>query len=59
MHCHIPWHVGQGFSHQFLERKDEILGAIGDMSSFSNGCESWRSYWNSPARVYEQEDSGL
>ncbi|KAI7360755.1 hypothetical protein KC336_g21934 [Hortaea werneckii] len=59
MHCHIPWHVGQGFSHQFLERKDEILGAIGDMSSFSNGCDSWRSYWNSPARVYEQEDSGL
>ncbi|KAI7351268.1 laccase-like multicopper oxidase [Hortaea werneckii] len=59
MHCHIPWHVGQGFSHQFLERKDEILGAIGDMSSFSNGCDSWRSYWHSPARVYEQEDSGL
>lgn len=41
MHCHIPWHVGQGFSVQFLENKDRILGKIGDMSSFNSGCASW------------------
>ncbi|KAI9694661.1 MAG: hypothetical protein M1822_000277 [Bathelium mastoideum] len=58
MHCHIAWHVGQGFSLQFLERKAEILGAIGDMSSFGSGCDSWRSYWEGP-HPYEKDDSGL
>ena len=58
MHCHIAWHVGQGFSLQFLERKEEILGSIGDMSSFNSGCDSWRKYWEGP-HPYEKDDSGL
>lgn len=58
----IPWHVGQGLSWQFLERKDEILSTIGDLSSFNNNCDSWRRYWDVPAhpdRPYEMDDSGL
>lgn len=62
VHCHIPWHVGQGLSWQFLERKDEILGAIGDMSGIDNTCSDWRKWWDGPPRPdrpYEMDDSGL
>jgi hypothetical protein len=58
----IPWHVGQGLSWQFLERKDEILSTLGDLSSFNSNCDSWRKYWDVPAnpdRPYEMDDSGL
>ncbi|KAJ9627644.1 laccase, multicopper oxidase, benzenediol:oxygen oxidorectuctase [Taxawa tesnikishii (nom. ined.)] len=62
LHCHIPWHVGQGLSFQFLERKDEILGKIGDLSDMKKGCDSWNKYWGtgvSERRPYIQDDSGL
>ncbi|KAL9075600.1 MAG: hypothetical protein Q9157_003956 [Trypethelium eluteriae] len=58
MHCHIAWHVGQGFSLQFLERKEDILGTIGDLSSFNSGCDSWKKWWNGP-HPYDKDDSGL
>ena len=59
MHCHIGWHVSQGFSLQFLERKSEIVSSIGQLDEFRNGCASWKSFWNSPARIWSEEDSGL
>jgi len=59
VHCHIPWHVGQGLSWQFLERKNEILGTIGDMSGVDQTCRDWRKWWDGPDRVYEMDDSGL
>lgn len=59
MHCHIPWHVGQGLSMQFLERKDEILSAIGDLGDYQKTCDSWQAWWNSDQRVYGMDDSGL
>ncbi|KAK5733302.1 laccase, multicopper oxidase, benzenediol:oxygen oxidorectuctase [Elasticomyces elasticus] len=59
MHCHIAFHVGGGFSLQFLERKDEIIDTIGDLGGFSSGCDSWKKYWNGPNRVYQMDDSGL
>jgi hypothetical protein len=58
----IPWHVGSGLSWQFLERKEEILSTLGDLSSFNRNCDSWRRYWDVPAnpsRPYEMDDSGL
>ncbi|KAJ9648054.1 laccase, multicopper oxidase, benzenediol:oxygen oxidorectuctase [Coniosporium tulheliwenetii] len=58
MHCHIAWHVSQGLSLQFLERKSEIRGTIGDLSGFTQGCNEWKSYWASD-RYWEQDDSGL
>lgn len=57
MHCHIAWHAAQGLSVQFLERKNEIKGAIGSTTEFSKGCQEWREYW--PNRVYNQTDSGI
>ncbi|KAF7186453.1 Laccase-3 [Pseudocercospora fuligena] len=59
MHCHIPWHVGQGLSMQFLERKEEIIGALGDLGDYEETCDSWRSWWNSNESIYEMDDSGL
>lgn len=59
MHCHIAFHVGQGLSLQFLERKDEIASAIGDLGDYEETCASWRTWWNGPDRVYEMDDSGL
>ncbi|KAF2716610.1 multicopper oxidase [Polychaeton citri CBS 116435] len=59
MHCHIPWHVGQGLSLQFMERKEEILSAIGDLGDFNPTCDSWNKYWNTPGRPYGMDDSGL
>ena len=59
MHCHIPWHVGAGLSLQFLERRAEIAGALGDLGDYEKTCASWRTYWDSPGRLYEMDDSGL
>ncbi|KAF2398019.1 laccase precursor [Trichodelitschia bisporula] len=58
-HCHIAWHVSQGFGLQFLERKQDILGAIGSLDSMNEGCIEWERYWDSPNRPYKKEDSGL
>ncbi|KAF2460889.1 multicopper oxidase-domain-containing protein [Lineolata rhizophorae] len=58
MHCHIAWHVSQGLSLEFLERRDEIAAAIGDVSELRDGCQAWDDYWFGP-HPYEQDDSGL
>ncbi|KAF2808429.1 uncharacterized protein BDZ99DRAFT_464310, partial [Mytilinidion resinicola] len=58
MHCHIAWHASQGLSMQFLERVDEIKGAIGDTSAFSKGCAAWNKYWDGE-HPYNMTDSGL
>jgi hypothetical protein len=44
MHCHIPFHISAGFGMQFLEGKNEILDKLGDLSSFQEGCESWKPH---------------
>jgi FtsP/CotA-like multicopper oxidase with cupredoxin domain len=59
MHCHIAFHASQGLSMQFVERKGEIKGAIGDTSDFKSGCASWNTYWDSPARIWNMTDSGI
>ena len=42
--------IGQGLSWQFLERKDEILAAIGDMSGIDSTCSEWRKWWDGAPR---------
>ncbi|PPJ50459.1 hypothetical protein CBER1_06755 [Cercospora berteroae] len=59
MHCHIPWHVGAGLSMQFLERKDEVKAALGNLGDYGKTCDGWRQYWNKPGRLYGMDDSGL
>jgi hypothetical protein len=59
MHCHIAWHAGQGLSVQFLERRSEIRGSIGNLGEFNKGCEEWRDYWVPGNHPYNQTDSGI
>ncbi|KAF2264478.1 hypothetical protein CC78DRAFT_580261 [Lojkania enalia] len=59
MHCHIAWHASQGLSVQFLERKAEIAGAIGNIDEFNKGCGEWNEYWIPGNHPYNQTDSGL
>ena len=56
---HIAWHVSQGLSLTFLERKPEIVDSLGPLGDFEPGCATWKEYWNSPTRLYEMDDSGL
>lgn len=44
MHCHIPFHISQGLGLQFLERADDIVDSIGDLSVFKEGCATWGPY---------------
>ncbi|KAF2869685.1 Cupredoxin [Massariosphaeria phaeospora] len=59
MHCHIAWHAAQGLSVQFLERKNEIQGTIGNTGEFNKGCGEWNEYWQPGNHPYEQTDSGI
>ncbi|KAF2492158.1 hypothetical protein BU16DRAFT_105279 [Lophium mytilinum] len=58
MHCHIPFHISAGLGLQFLERESEILGSIGSLDDFKNGCKSWDTYENS-ITAFDMGDSGL
>lgn len=59
MHCHIAWHASQGLSVQFVERYDDISGAIGNKDGFNQGCKEWNDYWQPGNHPYEQTDSGI
>ncbi|PKS05757.1 hypothetical protein jhhlp_007586 [Lomentospora prolificans] len=43
LHCHIGWHVSQGFGMQFLERKDEIPNIM-HLNQLEPNCNAWREY---------------
>jgi hypothetical protein len=42
-HCHIAWHVSQGFSVQFLERRSDIKTDM-NLGDLTNNCKAWRDY---------------
>lgn len=42
-HCHIAWHVSQGFSVQFLERTADVKKDM-DLAELSQNCDAWRDY---------------
>ncbi|KAI9931084.1 hypothetical protein MW887_010741 [Aspergillus wentii] len=56
MHCHIGWHVAEGFALQFVERKDEMHNLI-DYDSLRDNCASWEAY--DVVDDIVQEDSGV
>ncbi|KAJ5725843.1 uncharacterized protein N7483_007200 [Penicillium malachiteum] len=43
MHCHIGWHVEEGFALHFLELEHEIKGLI-DYDDMNVVCDDWNSY---------------
>ena len=61
MHCHIAWHLSEGMSLQFLERRSEIQTKIpaSQFTGLTNNCNAWRSFYNGPNRVWAETDSGL
>jgi FtsP/CotA-like multicopper oxidase with cupredoxin domain len=58
LHCHIAFHISSGLGVQFLERPAEIIGTIGNLTDFNNGCTAWSSYTTS-VTSFSQGDSGL
>jgi hypothetical protein len=46
MHCHVPFHISAGLGLQFLERKNEIDGNVGDYGDFQKQCHSWSRWVN-------------
>ncbi|KAK4496969.1 hypothetical protein PRZ48_011418 [Zasmidium cellare] len=55
MHCHIAWHINEGFGVQFLEAPEKIQGEDG--RSFVEECAAWEEYYE---RAYWKKlDSGL
>ncbi|KAJ4360369.1 laccase, multicopper oxidase, benzenediol:oxygen oxidorectuctase [Didymosphaeria variabile] len=41
MHCHIPFHLSQGFGVQFVERAGDITGTLDKVNGW---CEDWISW---------------
>ncbi|KAF2397368.1 lcc1, laccase [Trichodelitschia bisporula] len=58
LHCHIPFHISGGLGVQFIERPTEVIGALGDLSGFNDGCKTWTAFENS-IPGFSQGDSGL
>ncbi|KAM5345150.1 hypothetical protein ACJ41O_011012 [Fusarium nematophilum] len=56
MHCHIGWHVSQGFALQFIERVDEIPETV-DENLLSDVCTQWVAHRDDHSIV--QHDSGV
>lgn len=59
MHCHIAWHVSQGFSLQFLENESKIQTSIpaAQFTAMQQNCNNWNAY--APSSPYPEIDSGL
>ncbi|PVH93484.1 laccase-like multicopper oxidase, partial [Periconia macrospinosa] len=58
MHCHIPFHVEQGFGLQFVERGEEIMGTVGGLGDMRRECGDWRAFQESYYGVeFEFEDT--
>jgi hypothetical protein len=57
MHCHIAFHVSEGFGLQFLERSSEIVSATGGAAFVQQGCSDWNSF--EATRNIQPNDSGL
>lgn len=56
MHCHIGWHIEEGFALQFIERYDDIKHLV-DYNELQNVCGPWDAYDKSAKIV--QADSGV
>jgi hypothetical protein len=55
-HCHIAWHVSQGLSVQFLEKKSQIATSQ-NLPFIEQNCALWNAYY--PSDPNKQEGSGL
>ena len=59
-HCHIAWHVSNGFALQFVERPDDIVPLMKKektWNEYANTCNDW-AYFASHTWT-ESDDSGV
>jgi FtsP/CotA-like multicopper oxidase with cupredoxin domain len=56
MHCHIGWHISEGFAMQWIVRQDEIKGLV-DYGSLESTCAAWDTY--AAAHAVVEDDSGV
>ena len=50
LHCHIGWHLEQGFALQFVEQEDKIKSLLeenwsADGKNLDENCAAWDEYW--------------
>lgn len=57
MHCHIAWHVSEGFAVQFLEQASAIPDTFALDDSWDRTCRNWDDYYK--GAQYQQFESGL
>ncbi|TID18280.1 laccase-like multicopper oxidase [Venturia nashicola] len=57
LHCHIGWHVMEGFALQFIERPAEIPALL-NTEILNSTCASWNSYSKTKS-IKQTDDSGL
>lgn len=55
LHCHIAWHSSSGFALQILERRNEILPALGPFEDIKQTCQGWKNM----NLTFFQEESGI
>ena len=56
MHCHIGWHVSEGFALEVVERQSEF-GSVIDTSVMNETCSTWDTYQDTSN--IEEDDSGV
>ncbi|KAH6874866.1 multicopper oxidase [Thelonectria olida] len=56
LHCHIGWHMSEGFAVQFLEREDE-LEQISNKEMIDDQCATWSAFQDEQG--IHQWDSGI
>lgn len=56
-HCHIAWHVSDGFVMNILERPDDIVNNVNIPGIMAQTCRDWAAWTG--GHVVDQIDSGL
>ena len=61
MHCHIGWHLSEGFSLQWIEQQSQITSLYNNGTEGTTGVSDVCATWNkasTAARIVE-DDSGV
>lgn len=58
MHCHIGWHVAQGFALQIIEHEAGINDTVKDTCTLQEVCNAWDAY-AIPRGIFPEDESGV
>ena len=59
MHCHMAWHVSEGMAVQFLESPSKLAAISPPVTSFTDTCSQWTSYYPAHATYLRDGDDTL